>query len=689
MVNRARRPVLAAAALVGSLLLVGCSQPSRTGQAVLAVRKAAPTAITVEDGIPGYAVATLDPSQWGAQILIDQGTVMEGLYGYSPTGKIVPKIATHYKISDGGRVWTFYLRHNAKWSNGQPVTAEDFYYSWMRTASPKNSSDALWASVMADVSNANSYHAGGVPASDVGVKVVNPYEIRLTLTSPHNILGTMVIAGSMPLYPPSVNAHPSNWFMPQYFVGDGPYIVKSFVPNGEITLVRNPDYVGAAGEKNVGNIKTINVIPAPTVPVEDYVANKLSAAVISQPSDYKYALSHPSLRAQLHSKADNLIMYFQWDKSTMASPLDNVKVRQAIAMALDRAPIVDRVLNGMGGLTDVFGFAGWPTYKLQHAIPYNVPKAKRLLARAGYPGGKGIPTLYIYTQTTSTGSNVPVAEAIQQELKQFLGIKTKIIPEAGTLYGDITYSGLNSGIRPGYVIGGGTPNWQDFTSLPIASDQELLFAGAIGPLPYRQHAANYYYPKYDPTDVAQLGNPSDPNMGTTQAQWNTLQKAAEADIKYLTNWTNKQPEAYRKVLVVPGATTNQQQWDNYAAAWQKAKTPSQRHTAWVAAWDFVGDYSAGNGEANVGLNGQVWDDQHMPRSVYLANMWMAELNGTISQKTADRLSANLDNLMLQQGYGEPLYYQKTFFLEKPGLTGIEANPWSQGGLFQFQYATWK
>jgi len=675
--------VLAVGAVVGATAVFPGATSWASQHAALSFVPTVPIAATP-------AISTLDPSQWGAQIMIDQGTVMEGLYGYSPTGQIVPKIATGYSVSKNGLVWTFYLRHNARWSNGAPVTANDFYYSWMRTASPTATNDALWASVMTYVSNAWAYHAGSVPASAVGVKVVNPFEIQLTLSAPHDILGSMVISGSMPLYPPSVEAHPTNWYLPQYFVGDGPYVVKSFTPNGEITLARNPFYIGAPGEENVGNIQEMNLIPQSSVPVEDYLANRLSAAVIMTPSDYKYVLEHPALKAELRSQPDNQIMYLEWDKSVQASPLDNLAVRQAIAMAIDRQPIVDNVLSGMAGATNVFGYPGWPTYSLQHPLTYNVQKARKLLAKAGYPNGKGFPTLTIYAEVASVNPNsIPVAEAVQEELKINLGINSQITPEPSTEYGNITWGGLNPGVKPGYIIGGGTPNWDDVTSLPIQANQQILFHGTIGPASYRQHDSLYYFPTYDPQDVAQLGNPNNPSEGTKPADWARLNKVAEADIAYLAAWTKKQPAAYQAVLNVPGQETYQQQWDNYLKAWHQAKTPSQLHQAWVNAWKFIGDWSAGNGGANVGLNGLVWDDQHMTKGVYLATMWNAELNGALSQAAAVPLAAKIDNFMLQNGWGVPLYYLKTFYLLKPGLSGIEANPWSWGGLYQMQYLSYK
>jgi peptide/nickel transport system substrate-binding protein/oligopeptide transport system substrate-binding protein len=688
--KRRRPPLLVAIASLSVLLVTAC-HPGKSDSGTGSHIKSSPQSeITIGVGQTGNAISTLDPSQWGAQILIDQGTVMEGLYGYGSDGKLVPKIATKYKTSKDGRVWTFYLRKDAKWSNGKPVTANDFYYSWMRTASPKNANDALWASVMTYVNNAWTYHAGGVGEKEVGVKVINDYEIRLTLTSPHNILGAMAISGSMPLYGPSVDASPEKWFMPENFVGNGPYIVKSFVPNGKITLEKNPKYVGAPGQTNVGNIKTINVIPTPNVPVPDFLAKKLSAAVIQQPADYKYVMTHPDLKALLHSQADNIVTYLEWDKSVESSPLDDIKVRQAVGMAIKRKPIVENVLNGLGGVTSTFGFPGWPTNDMQHPLPEDLNKAKSLLAEAGYPGGKGMPTLYLYCRTAADDpTGIPVAEAIQQELKEGLGIQTKIVPQPSTIYGNITWGGINPDVHPGYVIGGGTPNWSDFTSLPIQANQQILFHGTQGTIEYRKHAANYYLPKYDPNDVAQLGNPDDKNAGTTQADWDKLDKAAKGYIAYLDKWTKQQPEEYQKVLVIPGAATNADQWANYTKAWKDAKKPADKHDAWVAAWKFVGNWSAGNGGANVGLSGQAWDNKHMSQDWHDAVMWNAELNAAIDQDKANELTANIDNYVLNNGYGVPLYYAKTFYLSQPGLTGIQANPWSWGGLFQLQYATWK
>lgn len=668
-------------AVVAAALLINMSSVSAEANA--ATQHASPANSTVTIQIPQFS--TLDPAQWGGQFLVDQGTLFEGLVGYNRHNQIEPKIATHWTTSDGGRVWTFYLRHNARWSNGKPVTAEDFYYAWMRLASPKDTTGAIWSGVMSFVLNAWSYNAGGVPSSKVGLKVVNPYELRITLGSPHNILGRLALAASMPLYPPSVQAHPNDWYMPGNFVGDGPYVVKSFVSNGELSMVRNPDYVGAAHEFNVGNVQQINLVPQSTVPVEDYMANKADTALIQTPSDYQYVLTHPQLKAQLHVAPLAELEYLEWDKSVVPSPLNNALVRQAISMSIARAPIVKSVLNGLGGATSKFGFPGWPTDSGQTPLPYNVAKAQALLAKAGYPNGKGIPTLHLYCQT---GQNwVSVAEAISSEIKQNLNINFEISPLAPTLYGNVTWAGLNQGIQPGYNLANAVANWVGYGSLPLQANEFIPIQGTIGPYWYMKHISNWYFPAYDPADVALWGNPTDASMGTQWSQWKPLEKSALADINYLNAWTKRQPLLYREDTTAPGALSLMDIWNTYVQEFKTATTSAAKHQAWVLAWKFAGNYSKGNGNASVGLQGQVFVDQHIPLDVHMAQQWSTEEMDALSPALAIDLTEKIDNFILDQGYGIPIYYFKNFYLEKPGLHGVQTNPYAWNAFYQFQYMT--
>ncbi len=634
--------------------------------------------------LPGLGMSTFDPSQWGGQDLLDQGTVLEGLTGYNAQNQIIPVVAKRWTVADGGQVWTFYLHHHLKWSNGQPVTAEDFYYSWLRTASPANTTSAMWASIAGYLLNAGEYHNGALPAKDVGVKVINPYELRLTLAFPHNILGDLAIAGSMPLYPPVIHAHPKSWYLPQYFVGNGPLVPTSFVINGQITLARNRYYRAVPGQPPAGNLQTVTLIPTPSVPVEDFLANRIAAAIITAPSDYRYVLQRPALKADLHKAALTSVTFLEWNKSTMRSPLDNATVRQAISMAINRTPLVKSVLNGMGRPSAIFGFPGWPTDHGQHPLPYNVTKARQLLAKAGYPNGKGFPTLYLDTPTMASNPlAVGVAEAIKQEMKQNLGITFQIDQLAPTVDNFVNWQGLTPNIKPGYTIVTGGANWVGASTLLLKSNQDLFQPGELGPAWYRDHIANYYFQAYDHHDVQMWGDPNNSKLGVHFSDWAPLVKSAEADIKWLNAWMARQPKAFRITLVSPGAPTNQQLWNGYVAAWKKAKTAAQKHQAWVNAWKFVGNYNAGNGLAGVGLQGQVYMWKNMPANILQAERWNSEEFATASSKQEIVLADKMNNFMMDQAYAIPLYSAEAFYLEKPDLHHVQVNPYAFGGFWQF------
>ncbi len=674
-----RPHVITVGAMAASMLLASASMLGGLGMTA----NAATTAVTIP--YPSGELSSFDPTQWSGQILFDQGTVLEGLYGYNTKNQVVPKIASSYTTSDGGRVWTFNLVHNARWSNGAPVTAEDFYYAWMRLLSPSDSTGATWASVVNYIKNASEYHAGALPASAVGIKVINPYKLQITLTGPYNPIGDLALTGSMPLYPPDVEKNPTTWWEPAHFVGDGPYVVKTFVINGKVTLVKNSKFVGPPG--SVGNVQQINLIPAPTVPVEDFEAGKLSAGLITSPSDYKYAQEH--LKSELHAAPQANLNLLEWDDSPDPSPLYNSKVRLAIAMAINRAPIANPVLNGMVKPTNVFAYPGWPTYKLEHGIAFNLTAARKLLASAGYPGGKGMPTVYLYVEPlTSNPQLIPAAEAVGEELKQNLGINTKIISENSTEYGDIVWNGITAGILPGYVIGDGVANFRDTVSLPLQASQHIGFDGVYGPQSFVAYAAkNWFLPQYDPVDVKAMGNPTDTKLGVSYSTWQPIITIAKKDIANLTAWVAKQPQPYRSDLQANGMTASEYQTEltTFTNSYKLAKTPATKHAAWEAFWKWVGTYSTGDSGDSMGLSALVYFYQHEPAYEHQWQMWNTELTNTASATQADHLAADMANAVMQSGYDEPLYYTQAIYLEAKNLTGVQANPLSWGNFYQLQY----
>ena len=627
----------------------------------------APSSITVQEP----QIENLDPQAFGPQALLDQGVLFEGLVGYNAKGQIVPKMATHWTHSANGLVWTFYLRKNARWSNGAPVTAQDFYYSWMRMFSPAAPTTVSWYSPMQFVLNGYNYLSGAAKASQVGLKVVNPYEFQVTLAKPEpDFLGWTLLASAMPLYPPDVTKHATNWYTPKYFVGNGPYVVSSYVAGGQIVLTKNPKYVGPTGQFNVGNIHTIKVVPASTVPVEDFLNHSANAVMVTTPSDYKYATSNATLKHDVHFTPAYEVDALAYDKSLTASPLNQYDVRRAIAMSINRLPIANSVLSGMWGPAFAFGPPSWPAAKYEHALPYNVKLARKLLAQAGHPNGKGIPTLTIYTPPVGT-LQVSMAESVAAQLKANLNIHCVIHTMAASPYGYLQYGPLQRGIKPGFMIFQGQAVWAKAAAMDMQSINSTWFDM---PTSYLDALAQRSIPTYDPFSIKAYGNPTNTSLGITAASWKPLNAGAKAMIKGMNQYIAKQTNPVYKASLIPNPSF-QTSWNQFVSAWKAAKTPATKHLAWVNAWKFV---------SNEDL--YLWEDQHRGP---LATHWQildAE-EAASNLKQAAYWGGHIGQAVIQDAYWTPLVYPKLVSLVDPNLKNITPSPWVWPGFAQLQYAT--
>ena len=631
-------------------------------------------------------MSTLDPTQWQGQILEEQGTLLEGLYGYNQDNEIVPKIATGYTTSKDGRTWTFKLRKDAKWSNGDPVTANDFYASYMYQLDPKNATGQYWLSVLNNVQNSYAYHAGAVKKDQVGLKVVDDYTLQITTTVPHAILGELVLAGSMPINENVLKAHPTDWFEPQNFVSNGPYIVKSFKQNSELVMVKNPNYVGTSGQLNHGNVETIHVLPATTVPVEDYMAGKTDVALVGSTSDLQYVKSH-KLKDQLYEAPTYSIKYLEWTNPSTKSPYDNLKVRQAISKAIQRDPIVSSVLSGMGGATTTFSTPGWPTEKHLKGLSEDINAAKKLLKEAGYANGKGLPTLTLYIavkQIDAQGEQI--AMALGQELQENLGIKTEIKQLNEAQYNNYSYFGPQGDAQPGFILATGATNWSEPASLDMGGTQQLY---SMGTLDMSQEATKKYVDwskdAYYKPDFAKYGDPNDKNVGVKWSDWAALEKAAQEDIAYIEKWTKEQPADWQPYLVQPGVLTAAEQWKQIEDTWKNAKTNDEKHAAFVSAWSFVAPTAPGARLNMNALDVQVFYNKNESNHRRDLRMWQAQFVNALTIDKGAPLAAKVVDDLTKDAYSIPLFYQKQFYLFKSGITGVQANPWAWGNFYGLQY----
>ncbi|WP_274651002.1 peptide ABC transporter substrate-binding protein [Paenibacillus humicola] len=660
MLSRKMTALSLTAVMLTAGLLSGCSPKQAGDRSVVTVAEPAMT--------------SLDPHAWQAQILVDQGTILEGLVGYDTNLNLVPKVAERWTESKDGLTWTFYLRKDAKWSNGEPVTAKDFYYAWMRFMGPENTQAPTWESFMQFVVNGSNYHNGAVPADQVGLKVVNPYEIRITLARPHpSLLGWFALSSSMPLYQPVVDKHPNDWFMPQYFVGNGPYVVRKFVPNGTLDLVRNEKYAGNPSGFNVGNVKEIKIIPTPSTPVQTYMAGQLDMAPISNPSDYVFL--RKKMPDVVHETPNFQVQGLTFDKALEKSPLDDERVRKAIAMVIDRSIIANKVMNGMVLPTDVFGPPDWPSAKFQKGIPRDVDQAKKLLADAGYPGGKGMPTIHIYTPAVGDPQVLAAVSAADQ-LKNTLGINAVIEPTTGSLFGDIIWGGYHQDVKPGFFMSNGVVNWWDSSNMDLQTFEAYAYSL---PPEWRQYVAKASIATNNPYSVTKYGSPDDEKKGIQEADWKPLQDAFEKDNAFLVQYAASQTDpAYRDSLTP--LPSNAEVWQGYLDAWKNAKTDKDKHTAWVNAWNFIGNAT--------GLDMQVWQDQHRPDYAKQWNILSARQAASDLDK-APEIAGQLAQSIIDSGWAVPLYAPKDIYITRPWISNVVFNKFSFGNFFQLQYLTVK
>lgn len=367
-----------------------------------------------------------DVSSW--ELYLDDEGIYEGLVipGPNAAKKATPGIATSWKVSSNGKVYTFNLRKNVKFSNGDPVTAQDFVYSMKRAVNPQTAVTDGEGPISANnlpIVNAEKSLEGLASPNSIGVKAIGKYQLQITLTRKDpTFLRDLTLPTSgwiVPLDPAVVNKmKAADWSDPSKIVSDGPYELKSFKLKTSATLVPNPHYYGKT------TLKTINVYYNSTATNDTSLSSFKSGQmqeVQLQPQDLAAVKADPTLKSDLHMTPSSA-QYTYTILPSQNTVLQNPKVREAFALAINRNVITQSVLQGAGAPAYSYYLPTWLNpWAKKYAQAYNPTKAQQLLAQAGYPGGKGFPTVDIVVGSTSD----PVAAAIQQMWEQNLGVTVK------------------------------------------------------------------------------------------------------------------------------------------------------------------------------------------------------------------------------------------------------------------------
>jgi ABC-type transport system substrate-binding protein len=333
--------------------------------------------------------------------------------------KIVPWGATAMPtVTDGGRVYTFHFRSDMKFTDGEPVTAADYALGIERILNPATKS--LLLSFYQVVQGASAYTAGKAKTVS-GIKVLGADTLQFTLTKPdRTFLDLMAIPNAAPV-PPKLIAKDSATFGLDP-VGDGPYIIKTYIPGREIIMVKNPGYFDA---KDVA-IDQIDVTLGLNTTTEALrVENDTTDVMLDNvPSSiYLGVYNNPRFASYLHhftSIEDNYVAL-----NVQKKPFTNLLVREAAAYAVNRAQVL-RTIDGLGSILTQIEAPGMPGFDPSvKPLPYDPAKAKALLAKAGYPGGKGLPTITFADATDGYTAGSNVAQVVQQDLEE-VGFKVQI-----------------------------------------------------------------------------------------------------------------------------------------------------------------------------------------------------------------------------------------------------------------------
>ncbi|WP_377507958.1 peptide ABC transporter substrate-binding protein [Octadecabacter sp. R77987] len=378
---------------------------------------------SILDDFPSIDPALVEDVE-GASVARD---LFEGLMTEDATGTVQPGVATGYTVSDDGLTYTFTLRQDAKWSNGDPVVAGDFVYGMQRAADPETASEYAWYLTVMGLANAEAVTAGEMPVDALGVSAPDDYTVVLTIDAPRPYFPQMTtFPTTFPAHRATIEAHGDDWTKPEFMVSNGAYKLSEYVPQEKLVRVRNDMYWD--NDNTIIDEVTALIINDSNAALTRYLAGEIDF-VMDVPAG-----QFPRLNAEYPGEAlsfpNSCSYYYQFNQSPSGpEALQDPNVRRALSLAVNRDVIVDNVLAG--GQRAAWTFTHWAINGWEQPdIPASAmtqeernAMAVELMAEAGY-GPDNPLTLEILYNTSD--SHQSVAVAIGQMWKQTLGVETTL-----------------------------------------------------------------------------------------------------------------------------------------------------------------------------------------------------------------------------------------------------------------------
>lgn len=371
---------------------------------------------------------TLDPQlnedSEGFDVLRD---LFEGLFNQDSNGNLVPGVATAVTSANDNRTFTFKLRQDAKWSNGDPVTAHDFVYAWRRAVDPATASPYSWYLSLATIANADDIIDGKKSPQELGVKALDDYTFEVQLVQSLPYFPSMTTYATMfPVHRMTLEDHGTQWTRPENIVSNGAYILAEHVPNEYHMRKRNSMYWNddaTVVEQVIGRI-----INDENQALTRYFADEVDYTGIPTGQ-------YPNLAEEYPGEATSVPIlctyYYAINHTDSGHPaLQDVRVRKALSYAVDRNLLVNQVLKG----------GQYPAYNFTHRATagFTIPEidyaetpqaeldatAKNLMSETGYGPDNPLKLKLIYN---TSESHKQIATVISQLWKQKLGVQVELV----------------------------------------------------------------------------------------------------------------------------------------------------------------------------------------------------------------------------------------------------------------------
>ena len=422
--------------------------------------------------------ASLDPHHsqgtWEDAII---GDLMMGLTTESVTGEPLPGAAERWETSADGLTWTFHLRDH-QWSDGQPVTADDFVYAWRRILDPKTA--APYAYFLYLIKNAESVNTGKMPATALGITAMDSKTLTVQLEHPAPYLTQYLM--HMTTYPVPrhvVEAKGDAWSRPGNYVGNGAFTLKAWIPNDHITLEKNSKFWDAA------NVKTDRVVFYPT---SDYVAalKRFRAGELDSQDrlpEQEIDWLHENMPEVL--RLDPILTTEFLAVNEARKPFNDVRVREALNLAIDRETITEKI-DKIGDIAAyglvpprIANYPGGAAFTFKSlAQDARVKRAQQLMTEAGYGPKKHLKTTLATRSASADRLRIPAAI---QAMWEAIYVDAEIVQnDAAVFYANLDQHNFDIGLA----------GWQADFNDPITMLELLRSTNA-------NNWGGYKNPKYD------------------------------------------------------------------------------------------------------------------------------------------------------------------------------------------------